>query len=100
MGNDKNDLEEIEEVELDAVTITGPDGSEQDFAIVATFFLGTCDYVALCPIVDGAYLDEENLSFYRCEGDDENLELEEIDSEEEMRMVLETYEELCSEDDF
>ena len=93
------DLEEMEEVELDAVTITDEEGVERDYAIVSTFFLGACDYVALCPILEDGILDESTLLFYRCEGNDDDLELEEIESEEELDEVIRTYEELISEDE-
>ena len=93
------DLDEMEEVELDAVTITDEEGNSHDFAIIATFFIGDRDYVALCPILEDNLLDEEAITFYRCEGDEEDMELEEILDANELQLVMDTYEELCSEDE-
>ena len=95
----KNLENEIEEVELDAVTIPDEQGIEHEYAIIANFFLGETDYVALSPIREDGMLEEETVLFYRCQGDEENLELEDIESAEELSLVMETYEELCSEDD-
>ncbi|MBQ1490413.1 MAG: DUF1292 domain-containing protein [Blautia sp.] len=97
MGKDFED--DIEEVELDAVTIPDEQGVEHEYAIIANFFLGDRDYVALSPIRKDGMLEEETVLFYRCQGDEEDLELEDIESAEELALVMETYEELCSEED-
>ena len=92
--------EEYTEVELDAVTLTDQQGEEHDYAIVASFSLEDRDYVALCPITSGDLVDEEHTTFYRYEEEeDDGIVLEDIESPEELKLVMETYEELCSEEE-
>ena len=92
--------EELEEVELDIITLPGEDGKEIEYAVVGQFSLETADYVALCRVLEDAFLDEENVLFYRyVEEDGDNVTLEDIEDEEELTMVEDTFEDLCSEDD-
>lgn len=97
MGN--RELEEFEEEELDSFTITDPDGVEHEFAIVASFSIGQTDYVAV-RLVAGTRLVEDKVYFYRYQetpGDPDSISLDEIESDEEMTLVCDTYEDLCSE---
>ena len=94
-----NDMETYEEVELDAITLTDENGEDHDYAIVLVFPVNDISYAALCPILDGDIVDMDDVTFYRFEEDDEEVSLDDIESEEEAETVAREYELLCSEED-
>ena len=96
--DNKNLNEEYEEVELDAITLTLEDGTEQGFAIVAVFDLDGRDYCAICPIVDGDIVDEESITFFRYTEDGEEVTLDEIEDDDEYARVAEEFDILGADD--
>ncbi|MBR2765021.1 MAG: DUF1292 domain-containing protein [Blautia sp.] len=98
MSDEKTNVNDYEEVELDAITLTLDDGTEQEFAIVAVFDLGDRDYCAICPIVDGDIVDEESITFFRYSEDGEEVTLDEIEDEDEYARVAQEYD-ILGEDD-
>ena len=80
-------METYEEVELDAITLTDENGEDHDYAIVLVFPVNDISYAALCPILDGDIVDMDDVTFYRFEEDDEEVSLDDIESEEEAETV-------------
>ena len=91
--------EEYEEVELDAITLMLEDGTEQEFAITAVFDMNGMDYCAICPIVSGDIVDEENVTFFHYAEDGDEVTLDEIEDEGEYALVEQEYNLLGEEDD-
>ena len=98
MADEKTNVNEYEEVELDAITLTLDDGTEQEFAIVAVFDLDDQEYCAICPIVDGDIVDEESITFFRYGEDGEEVTLDEIEDEDEYARVSREFD-ILGEDD-
>ena len=90
--------EEYESVELDVVTLTDEDGKEEDYAVVLVFPVNDITYAALCPIIDGDVIDDENVMFFRYAEEGDEVSLDDLE-EDEAELVAREYEMLCSEDE-
>ncbi len=90
--------EEYESVELDVVTLTDEDGKEEDYAVVLVFPVNDITYAALCPIVEGDIIDDENITFFRYAEEGDEVSLDDL-GEEEAELVAREYEMLCAEDE-
>lgn len=88
---------ELEEVEMDVITLEDEDGNEKDYAIEFVFDVEGVTYASVCPI-EGDIVDDEDITLYRYEEDaDGDVLLSDIESEEEAEKVAKEYEILCSE---
>ena len=90
--------EEYESVELDVVTLIDEDGKEEDYAVVLVFPVNDITYAALCPIIDGDVIDDENVMFFRYAEEGDEVSLDDLE-EDEAELVAREYEMLCSEDE-
>ncbi len=83
------------------VTITLDDDSEMDCEIVVIFEVDGSDYIALMPVDDnGDFLEDLGILLYRYfELEDGSPVIDNIESDEEARLVSEVFEELVNEAD-
>ena len=98
MMSDQMKNEEMEEVELDVVTLI-EDGAEKDYAVCCVFEVEGEDYAALCPIVEGDIVDDTEVMFFHYKEEGDEVILGEIETEEEAQAIAEEYEELCREEE-
>lgn len=75
----------------DTIILLDEMGNEKEFKVLATFGLNDRDYAALLPLEDS----EELTYLLRIEYDDQEQPiLVGIDDEDELKLVIETYEEI------
>ncbi len=87
----------------DTVTLTLDDDSELDCAIIGIFPAGDHQYIALLPMnEEGEIDDEEEVILYRFidHGDNEDPEIENIESDEEFELASDAFDELLDEEEF
>ena len=91
MKDNKDILENEEEIEVEVLTLTDDEtGEEQDFDLLAKAELDGKVYYALVPSNEEA----EEYVILRAEGSDEELSLETIDDDEEFDKVADYFDDL------
>lgn len=82
------------------VTLTLDDGSEIECGLVATFYAGDKEYIALLPL-EGPEADNGEVFIYRySEGEDGEPVLDNIESDEEYEIVSDAFDELLDDEEF
>ncbi len=87
----------------DTVTLTLEDDAEMECAIVGIFPAGDHQYIALLPMnEDGEIDDDEDVLLYRFidHGEEEDPEIENIESDEEFELASDAFDELLDEEEF
>lgn len=89
--------EEMEFFDVETVMIPLEDGTDMECAILDEFELDGKLYMVLAEIDEEGLIDEEEF-FYNYEEDGEDVILNYIDDEEELKQVSAAYEKLCEEE--
>lgn len=89
--------QEMESIEVETIVIPLEDGSDLVCAILDDFAVDEKTYLVLAPIEDDVI--GEETYFYNYEEDGEDLILNYIDDEDELKKVAAAYEQLLSEDE-
>lgn len=93
-----HDHEELEMDDFDVITLTLEDDSELQCAVLSVFDLDDQDYIALLPLSEDEVLEEKEVLLYRFkELDNEEIEINMIESEEEFERVSKRYYEVAEE---
>lgn len=100
--NPEFDNMEIEDVEMDTVTLNFDDGKSQECGIVAIYPAANNQYIALMPLDDNGEQLGEDIYLYRYigNGDDEEPSLENIEDDEEYEIASDAFDELLDEWEF
>ena len=85
----------------DTMTLSFDDGAEIECAVIAVFPVGERNYIALLPFEDQG-VDEDEVYIYRFIGAEnaEDVQLEDIETDEEWEMVSDAFDELLDSEEF
>ena len=83
------------------MTLSFDDGAEIECAVIAVFPVGERNYIALLPFEDQG-VDEDEVYIYRFIGAEnaEDVQLEDIETDEEWEMVSDAFDELLDSEEF
>ena len=85
----------------DTMTLNFDDGAEIECAVIAVFPVGEKNYIALLPFEDQG-VDEDEVYIYRfiAAENAEDVQLEDIDTDEEWERVSDAFDELLDSEEF
>ena len=93
-------MEKLIPAEDDTMTLTFDDGVEMECAVVAVFPVGEKNYIALLPL-EAQDKEEAEVYIYRIIADNEDdVQLENIESDEEWEIVADAYDEFMDNEEF
>lgn len=83
------------------MTLSFDDGAEIECAVIAVFPVGERNYIALLPFEDQG-VDEDEVYIYRfiAAENAEDVQLEDIETDEEWEMVSDAFDELLDSEEF
>lgn len=92
------DFEKGFEIEMDVIEIEQEDGTTVECGIVDEFEMDDNSYIVLSPIGEDNFLSDDIVYYFRVEYEDEDMILEDIEDEEELKNVMAAYEDFITPD--
>lgn len=94
-------MEEFEqgfEIEMDVIEIELEDGTLQECGVQDEFEIDDRAYMVLSPIGEDDFLNDEIVYYFRVVNDGDDMILEDIEDEEELKLVKSAYEDYITPD--
>lgn len=92
-------MEEFEkgfEIEMDVIELDMEDGSTVECGVQDQFEMDDHEYIVLSPIGEDNFLSDDVVYYFRVEYEGEDMVLEDIEDEEELKNVKAAYDDLIN----